>query len=442
MAQEGSGLTRALTERALAPLSSEDADRLRMLTATNVLAAAGTLGRAGALIDALPMDSGRSASEAAFLGTMALHARTQDDFYPEGRVHVGAITLAATLALAEEAGPRLLECLAAGYEAMCRTSTAYSALAQATGLRPSGAFGPIGAAASAAVALGLEADGVANAIGLAAALSGGTNQAWLSGTDEWLFVVASAARTGVEAALATAAGVAASPHAFEGKAGWVRAYFGDVGLEPLTEAISTTESSIGVVACKPYPVSGIAELPTELACRARAELGQRRYRSIEVFLAPAETRYPGSLNYGPLKSRSDALMSVPFVVAASLLDGAPKLDVLERPGELSGRGIEPDEVKVSADEALEESEARLELEDESGERWSAHVEGHEVLFPAFAELSAEAQALARRSEASEEIATATLAELGKPTPDARAVRGLLALAYPDTWRERPPGSKD
>lgn len=436
------GLARELAQRALAPLSGEDADRLRMLTATNVLAAAGELGRAGALIDALPMDSGRSASEAAFLGTMALHARTQDDFYPEGRVHVGAITLAATLALADAAGERLLACLAAGYEAMCRTATAYSSLAQASGLRPSGAFGPIGAAASAAVALELDPDGVANAIALAAALCGGTNQAWLSGTDEWLFVVAGAARTGVEAALATAAGVQASPHAFEGRAGWVSAYFGDVELDPLARAISATDPSIGVVACKPYPVSGIAELPTELACRAHAELGPRRYRSIEVFLAPAETRYPGSLNHGPLKSRSDALMSVPFVVAASLLDGAPRLDVLERPSELSGRGVEPAEVKVSPDDSLAESEARLELLDESGERWSAHIEGHEILFPSFAELSAEAQALARRSEAAEEIAAATLAELSKATPDARAVRGVLARAHPATWRERSPGVKD
>ncbi|MHB1808617.1 MAG: MmgE/PrpD family protein, partial [Solirubrobacteraceae bacterium] len=392
-----------------------------------------------ALIDALPMDSGRSPSEAAFLGTMALHARTQDDFYPEGRVHVGAITLAAALALADRAGERLLDCLAAGYEAMCRTATAYSALAQASGLRPSGAFGPIGAAASAAVALGLDEEGVANAIALAAALCGGTNQAWLSGTDEWLFVVATAARTGVEAALATVAGVEASPHAFEGDAGWVSAYFGDVGLEPLLEAISASESSIGLVACKPYPVSGIAELPTELACRAREQLGQRRYRSIEVFLAPAETRYPGSLNRGPFQSRSDALMSVPFVVAASLLDGAPRLDVLERPGELAGRGVEPADVRVSADPSLAESEARLELEDASGERFSAHVEGHEVLFPTFAELSADAQALAWRSEASEELAHQTLAELAKPNPDARAVRRLLALAHPQTWRELSPG---
>src|SRR5699024_264953 len=118
----------------------------------------------------------------AFIGAMALHGRTQDDFYPHGRVHVGAITLAATLALADDAGDRLLECLAAGYDTMCLVAESGSSYVQTRGLRPSGIFGPLGAAASAATALGLDEAGVANAIGLAASLAGGTNQAWLSGT--------------------------------------------------------------------------------------------------------------------------------------------------------------------------------------------------------------------------------------------------------------------
>ena len=432
------GLSRTLAERALAPLAATDADHLRMLTATNVLAAGGSLGRAGELIDRLPLDSGRSASDAAFLGTMALHARTQDDFYPEGRVHVGAITLAAALALPEQSGERLLECLAAGYEVMCRTSTAYSSLAQATGLRPSGAFGPLGAAATAAAALDLGVDGMANAIGLAAALSGGTNQAWLSGTDEWLFVVATAARTGVEAALATAAGVNASPDALEGNAGWVRAYFGDVDLAPLVAAAESPACSFGVVACKPYPVSGIAELPTELACRAHSELGSRRWDSIEVRLAPPETRYPGSLNQGPFKSRSDALMSVPFVVACSLLEGPPKLDVLEHPSALERREVAPAQVRVVADEELEESQAILNLQGADGERWSGRVDGEELLFPSWSELQGETEALARRSEAPHELALQTVTELAKPSPDARAVRSLLASSYPKTWTHLSP----
>ena len=46
--------------------------------------------------------------------------------------------------------------------------------------------GAVGAAACASVALGLDLDGTANAIALAAARSGGTNQSWISGSDEWM----------------------------------------------------------------------------------------------------------------------------------------------------------------------------------------------------------------------------------------------------------------
>jgi 2-methylcitrate dehydratase PrpD len=430
-------LTHELAERALQAPGEQERDQLRMLTATNVLAAAGYLGHAGTLIERLPVDAGADPAAAAYLGTMALHARTQDDFYPEGRVHVGAITLAATLALAEHAGERLLDCLAAGYEVMCRTSGAYSPLAQAKGLRPSGAFGPLGAAASAAAALGFGVEDTANAIGLAAALSGGTNQAWLSGTDEWLFVVAMAARTGVEAALATAAGVRASPEALEGRAGWVHAYFGDAEIEPLKEAATATEPTIGVVACKPYPVSGIAELPTALACRAHEQCGSRRWSSIELRLAPAETKYPGSLNRGPFKSRSDALMSVPFVVASSLLDGPPQLDVLENPGRLAGREIDVEDVTIVPDAELEESQATLTLSD--GETsWSERIEGPDLLFPSWTQLSGEADALARRSEAPLELAEETISALSGERPDARALLELLARTHPAMWRVRSP----
>src|SRR5262249_7588194 len=152
-----------------------------------------------------------------------LHARTQDDFFPAGRSHVGAVTLAAALALADETEERLLPAVAAGYEVMCVGAEAYAPIAQAVGLRPSGVFGPLGAAATAAIVLRLDAAGVQTAIGLASAASAGTNQAWLSGSDEWLFVVGAAARAGVEAALFARAGAAASPLALEGTAGWAKA---------------------------------------------------------------------------------------------------------------------------------------------------------------------------------------------------------------------------
>lgn len=415
-------LTAKLAERALRPVDLATADHLRMLTTSNIAAGKGRLGRAGEMLSMLRRSVGESAAETAFVAAIALHARTQDDFYPHGRVHVGAITLAATLALADEAEDRLLECLAAGYDTMCLAAESGSSHTQARGLRPSGIFGPLGAAASAATALGLDEHGVANAIGMASALAGGTNQAWLSGTDEWMFVVAQAARTGVEAALLTRAGVTASPQALEGDAGWGAAYLGDKGLGAMNQVLEDESPRAHVVAAKAYPVSGIAQLVAQLACDAHAARGAPP-TAVVVRLAEPETRYPGTMNAGPFRSRADALMSVPFAVACGLAHGIIRLSHLEAP---SDAGVDDllAKIAVESDATLAEAEASLVL-DRAGEGTIEKKIGGDLMFPTWNELRADSECLARRSEASLSTVQDAYTALAADRPDARALRKLL-----------------
>jgi 2-methylcitrate dehydratase PrpD len=416
-------LTGDLATRALAPTAVSDKERLRSLTLTNVAAGLGKLGRATLLLQELPLGGGR-AGDTAFLNAMRLHARTQDDFHPTGRVHVGAVTLATTLALADRAGTRLLECLAAGYETMCAVASAYSLDAQARGYRPTGVFGPIGAAASAAVAIGLDHDGIANAIGLAAARSGGTMQSWVSGTDEWLLEVGAAARAGLEAALFTEAGAVASKEAFEGTAGWTRAYFGDPEPTRLTAAVTRPSSYIGEVALKPYPVSGIAQVPTELSCRAHGDLNGHTVGSAVVRLSKAEYAYPGSANKGPFRSQSDALMSVGFCVACGLTDGNVRLERLEHPNDL---GELTASVGIESDSTLGESEAVLKLEFDDGPR-EYHGAGTSLLYPPWESLARETRAVATRSEADLALVERAADHLRAEHPDARDVNAVLTAA--------------
>lgn len=405
------------------PLAGADADALRTLTLTNVAAAIGDRGAVGEVVARLPLRAERSPAEAAYLFAAQLHARTQDDFYPEGRVHVGAIALAATAALAEQAGDRALACLAAGYRVMCATSAAYSTEAQRRGLRPSGVFGPFGAAASAAVALGLDESQTANAIALAAASAGGHNQAWVSGTDEWIFEVGAAARAGVEAALFTRAGARASDEAFEGRAAWGAAFFGEAGAPRLAAVLDGGAPPVGVVAVKPYPVSGIAQVPTALACGARDGLDGAAPEQVVMRVSPIEHAYPGSANRGPFRSRSDALMSIAFCVTCGVLDGAVRLARLEEPNHPDLVAL-IDHVEVRPDPALEENEAAIEVR--AGDRVVTRAATTaDVLFPAWSELSADPAALARRSEADEAAVAAAGAELGGRAPDARALRRIL-----------------
>lgn len=423
-----SSIATTLAQRALGPVSPEDRDALRALTLTNVAAGAGDRGDIDAKLAALPLSTSRTPSEAAFLFGARLHARTQDDFFPEGRVHVGAIALAATSALAERAGDRLLECLAAGYRVMCTVSEAYSVDAQRRGLRPSGVFGPPGAAASAAVALGLDVDATATAVALAAAAGAGHNQAWVSGTDEWILEVGAAARAGVEAALFTEAGVVASPEAYEGRAGWGAAYFADPGAPKLAATLELGQIGPDVVAVKPYPVSGIANVPTALACDlhdALAADGLGAPDAVAVRMSEVEHAYPGSSNTGPFHSRSDALMSVAFCVACGLLDGAVSLRRLESPNGGDVRAM-LERISVLGDPELAENKAAVQVS-AGGREIVRSASAAEILFPSWAEASAAAAAIARRSEVDEAIVRRTAAELGRERPDATVLREILEM---------------
>lgn len=413
-------LTEALAIRALAPVTTADHQRLRALSAGNIAAGLGVLGSAGALLDRLPLDANRF-GDAAFLWASRLHARTQDDFHPFGRVHVGVVTLGATLALAARSKTRLLECLAGGYEVMCCVATAYSRTVQRRGYRPTGVFGPLGAAASAGIALGLDRAGIANAIGLAAARSGGTMQSWLTGTDEWILEVGAAARAGIEAALFSEAGVIAAPDALEGFAGWARAYFDDDG-ESLSRAVERNQSYISEVASKPYPVSGIAQVATHLASRAHESFAAAAIRSAIVRLATPEAEYPGSLNKGPFRSRSDALMSVAFCVACALMDGTVSITRLEQPNVGLTTLIEA--VRVEADPALDEGQAVLTLSTSDGE-FEYAGNGAAILEPDWVTLSADPEGLASRSEADLPLVRRLVELLNIEHPDSREIAELL-----------------
>jgi 2-methylcitrate dehydratase PrpD len=284
-------------------------------------------------------------------------------------------------------------------------------------------FGPLGAAASAAVALGLDRDGIANAIGLATTMSAGTNQSWISGTDEWLLEIGAAARAGVEAALMTEAGGTSSPVAIEGPAGWARAFFDDDGASQLLESLDAPCSLIQEVATKPYPVSGIAQVPTRLACDARSQLDGARPESIVVRMSEAEASYPGTTNRGPFRSRSDALMSVAFCVACGLEDGLVRLERLDHPNETALRAL-IESLRLDADSDVPETEAVLEVS-AAGKTVRLAASGASVLYPEWDTLREESDAVAERSEASTESVGAVCAELREEYADARQIDVLL-----------------
>lgn len=378
----------------VAAAGTPDRSALEVRLLLNLAAAVGEQEEARRLVRGLRGASG--AGHVAFTLAAHMHARTQDDFYPPGRVHVGAVVIPAILAVG---GGEVAPAMAAGYEVLAAISEAYAPIAQDRGLRPTGVFGPLGAAVAAGVALGLRDEELAAAIALASAVSGGTNQSWLDGTDEWLLEVAVAARAGVEAALMARAGVPAARRAIEGRAGWAAALFGDEDAAKLTQVLAGTTRRAALVATKPYPVSGIAQVPTTLAVQAgRGAESGRLPLEIEVRMSPRELAYPGSANRGPFVSRSDSLMSVARCVSLGYRTGRVPYRALTMPaGEEESALV--DLVRLVPDDALGETEATLRAVDADGAVRTFQGHGDELLYPKAAEVFNGLDGVAERSEA-------------------------------------------
>ena len=385
-----------LVDLARTAARAPDGDALRTRMLLNCAAAAGEQAESEPIAVALTEDRGPG-SVALHLAAR-MHARTQDDFHPAGRVHVGTVVIPVVLALRPG---RPLAALAAGYEVLTAVASAYSGIAQQRGYRPTGIFGPVGAAAAAAVALELDDDQLASALALASAMSAGTNQSWVDGSDEWLVEVALASRAGLDAARLAAAGVRGAPHAFDGPAGWSSAYFGDDGARSLDPVLERGGSRTADVAIKPYPVSGIAQVPTHLAARLGGTFGHRKPQRLEVRMSPDELSYPGSRNRGPFHSRSDSLMSVARCVALGYLHGAvPYRQLVEPPGERERSVL--DLVELVPDEGLRETEAVITVAADGQEQTELAV-GKEILYPDWAATTRDLSGIAERSEAPSEV---------------------------------------
>lgn len=162
---------------------------------------------------------------AAFANGTFLHAL---DFEIQGipPAHGTSAILPPALALGEvfgASGKDVIVAYAVGWEVQQRLRAA-SARFRGRMFHPPGVFGPLGAAASAAKILGLEAGQVRMALGIAASRTGGlfaNNGTMVKSTHP-----GNAARMGVEAALLAAAGFVSNDAILEAHQGYVETFFG------------------------------------------------------------------------------------------------------------------------------------------------------------------------------------------------------------------------
>ncbi|MBB5873378.1 2-methylcitrate dehydratase PrpD [Allocatelliglobosispora scoriae] len=265
-------------------------------------------------------------------GTMA-HALDFDDTHLPSVLHPSASVVPAALAAAEATGAdgdALIAAVAAGIEICNRLGTAaYDAELRNSvfferGLHATSICGTIGSAAAAGLLYGLDAAGIASAMGIAASMGAGLIEANRTGGTVKKVHCGWAAHGGVTAAVLAAEGMTGPPTVLEGRFGFFAAYTdGRFDAGALLDGLGTRWELLRTV-YKPYPTNHFTHpgIDCALALRERgltaddvasAELGVAAPVLRTIAEPAAEKARPASAYH--------AKFSGPYTVAAALTGG-------------------------------------------------------------------------------------------------------------------------
>ncbi len=230
------------------------------------------------------------------------------------RGHPAAHVVPAALALGDHDGPSWLGAVLAGYEVAARFGRATRLN---NGVHPHGTWGATGAAATAALLLGLDKDGVAAAIDAATGLSLAPHfESALTGHPVRNLWVGAANAAGLAAARLASAGFGRIDGTAAGTYGDL---LGTFDPEPLTAPLEEPfEIMLGYfkrhAACAYTHAAADAVL--ELLEEGSLPVGEIESVTVETY------RIAAKLNRTDLPTRLAAMFSVPFVVAVTMLEGA------------------------------------------------------------------------------------------------------------------------
>src|SRR6267154_2349252 len=186
-------------------------------------ASAASAGRA----TAFGHDGGFGPYDAALINGTAAHGEDYDDTFEGGPVHAGAVIVPAVLAVAEHrglSGASVVKGIAVGVEIMCRMSLVAPEATHKASFHPTAVFGAPAAAAGVAAALGLHADQIAHAIGVAGSLASGIIEYLADGSWTKRLHAGAAAQAGIRAALLAEGGFTGPATVLEGSHGFYKAF--------------------------------------------------------------------------------------------------------------------------------------------------------------------------------------------------------------------------
>lgn len=257
--------------------------------------------------------------DAVFINGVAAAALDYDGLHMGAVAHTDIVCLPAVLAVAErehKSGREFLAALVMANEMVCR-------LGLATHLH-SGWFytsihGVFGAAAGCAKLLGLDANGIQNAFGVALSQVGGTQQSMVEKALTKRVQAALAGRAGAFSAQLARAGVSAPREAFEGRFGFYKMYEeGDTApvLAGLGERYESAQTSM-----KKYPSCACnhAALEAALALVREYDLKPEDCEGVKTIITPYMHRLVGAPYDPGSNPQVAAQFSVQYSVACAVL---------------------------------------------------------------------------------------------------------------------------
>ena len=227
---------------------------------------------------------------AALLTGFAAHLDDFDDTHLATVVHPGAATLGAALGaswLRDRTGDELLRAFAVGIELQLRVAVAMSPSHYDAGWHITGTVGPLGAATAAAMLMGLDAETIGHALGVASSMTIGHREGF--GTMNKPLHPGKAAANGLVAATAASHGLTASPSALDGPRGYFRVLAPEVDLAKLLDGWGRRWELLDNT-YKPYPCGIVSHPAIEAAEALHQAVGRSRGRARRRALSSAGGR--------------------------------------------------------------------------------------------------------------------------------------------------------
>jgi 2-methylcitrate dehydratase PrpD len=271
------------------------------------------------------------APQAALVNASMGHALDFDDTFDRGgNIHPGVSVLAANLAVAERlggvSGRDLVLAVTLGLDVSCRLALAATV---DRGWHRTAAIGIFGATAAAGKLLGLDAEQLRNAFGIAYSQAAGNRQCIVDGALTKRLQAGQAASSAVLSVLLAQEQFTGAQQVFAGRYGFFPMYQPDgYDLESITADLGThfrgTEVSF-----KPYPCGrgNHAALDAARALYQRLDLGTAQAGAgiAEVMVATDARTYAEQFAPGTTKRRPmhvvEAQFSLPFLIATALALG-------------------------------------------------------------------------------------------------------------------------